>query len=146
MKHYSFPVCIQFNNILILSLCLHFNYKVITVFRLQNFQYLIVNNCSIVLGKCLDGHRNIVSISGPTLSLKHAERIALNPNHLTLIAASTAQHTAFVLVNTASGSFPLSVVELPRSQVNNKTCIWRNLNFPTGSSRTEPYSYSVLLC
>lgn len=84
LEHCSFQVYIPFNNILILSLCLYFNYKVITVFRLQNFQYLIVNNLSIILGKCLDElYKITVSILGLTLSLKHAERIALNPNHLT---------------------------------------------------------------
>lgn len=46
---------LAFNSItLILLLCLHFNYKAVTMFKLQNVQYLIVNNLSIILGRYID--------------------------------------------------------------------------------------------
>lgn len=41
---------LAFNSItLILFLCFHFNYKAVTMFKLQNVQYLVVNNLSTIL-------------------------------------------------------------------------------------------------
>lgn len=54
LEHYSVQACIQFNNIFALLLCLHFNYKGVTVFKLQNVRYLTVNDLSIILGRYID--------------------------------------------------------------------------------------------